>query len=235
MKSLASLSLLIFLAVPVSASEDCVILLHGLARTAGSMNQLDSQLQEQGFRTVNRGYPSRKYPVETLAPMAIDPALQICRQFGATVIHFVTHSMGGILVRQYLAKNKISELGRVVMLGPPNHGSEAVDTLRYSPGFDRINGPAGQQLGTGGDSIPRRLGPVTFEVGVIAGSNSINPVLSLIVPGADDGKVSVASARVAGMADFIVVPASHPFLMREEEVILQVAYFLKNGVFEKMH
>jgi hypothetical protein len=216
-----------------AAGGQCVILLHGLARSAGSMDKLETYLQKQGYRTVNHGYPSRKYSVETLAPLAINPALQECRKNGAVDVHFVTHSLGGILVRQYLAGNKIPELGRVVMLGPPNHGSEAVDKLKDVPGFDRIHGPAGQQLSTAPDSVPMRLGTVDFELGIIAGENTINPLLSMLVPGADDGKVSVASARVEGMADFIVVPASHPFLMREKKVLQQIVYFLRKGVFQK--
>lgn len=216
-----------------TGADPCVILLHGLARSSSSMNKLEAQLQQRGYRTVNRDYPSRKYPVEILAPLTIDPALHECRRFGATSIHFVTHSLGGILVRQYLSRSEIPELHRVVMLGPPNHGSGAVDKLRHSPGFNKVNGPAGQQLGTGTESLPSRLGPVSFELGVIAGSSSINPVLSMLIPGVDDGKVSIESASVSGMADFIVVPVSHPFLMRDKKVIIQVMHFLKNGVFEQ--
>jgi len=233
-KLVSSVLLLLALAGPVIATEECVILLHGLVRSTGSMDTLKENLQQKGYLTVNNGYPSREYPIETLAPLAIEPALLECRSAGATKINFVTHSLGGILVRQYLVEYEIPELHRVVMLGPPNQGSGAVDILRDSWAFDRMNGPAGQQLGTGSDSVPRRLGAVDFELGIIAGSNSINPVLSMLVPGVDDGKVSVASTWVDGMADFIVVPATHAFMMRDGGVIMQVAYFLRHGLFEKV-
>lgn len=222
--------LLIWLLVPV-AHADCVILLHGLARSASSMEPLGEELRTAGYRVVNMDYPSRHYPIEELADIAITAALDQCA--GAGQVHFVTHSLGGILVRQYLAAHSIPGLGRVVMLGPPNHGSEVVDQLGDVPGFELLNGQAGQQLGTGESSIPARLGPAGFDLGIIAGTDSINLVLSAIIPGEDDGKVSVDSARLEGMNDFITVPVSHPFLMQDSEVIRQAIHYLENGSFER--
>lgn len=222
--------LLIWLLVPV-AHADCVILLHGLARSAGSMEPLGEELRTAGYRVVNMDYPSRHYPIEELADIAITAALDQCA--GAGEVHFITHSLGGILVRQYLAAHSIPGLGRVVMLGPPNHGSEVVDQLGDVPGFELLNGQAGQQLGTGESSIPARLGPAGFDLGIIAGTDSINLVLSAIIPGEDDGKVSVESARLEGMNDFITVPVSHPFLMQDSDVIRQAIHYLENGSFER--
>lgn len=219
--------LLGILAVPVQA--DCVILLHGLARSAGSMELLAEKLEAQGYQAVNTGYPSTSYPIETLASMAVESGLARCGD--AEQVHFVTHSMGGILLRQYLSTDSILNLGRVVMLGPPNQGSEVVDKLGDFPGFEMINGEAGLQLGTGPDSIPNQLGPATFDLGIIAGTSSINLILSSLIPGDDDGKVSVERAKLQGMSDFITVPASHPLLMRDREVIRQVLFFLEHGRF----
>jgi pimeloyl-ACP methyl ester carboxylesterase len=147
------------------------------------------------------------------------------------VIHFVTHSMGGILVRYYLARHTVPELGRVVMLAPPNQGSEVVDRFSKMPGYETVNGPAGYQLGTAPDSVPNSLGPVTYPVGVIAGTESVNLLLSSALPDPDDGKVSVERTRVEGMADFITVEASHPFIMRDDEAIRQALFFLQVGHF----
>jgi len=232
MKFLVSGLLYLALCGTVVAEEQCVILLHGLARSAASMDKMETKLREGGFQTVNQDYPSREFPIKTLALLAIEPALADCRQKKAGSIHFVTHSLGGILVRQYLLENAIPELHRVVMLGPPNQGSEAVDELQKSPGFDWINGPAGHQLGTGRDSIPRKLGPANFTLGVIAGSSSINPILSQMLPGKDDGKVTVEGTKIEGMDDFIVLPVSHPFLMRDRTAISQTVHFLQYGAFE---
>ena len=212
--------------------NEAVILLHGLVRSARSMATMGRFLETQGYAVVNQGYPSRHHPVETLSAMAIEPALEKARDAGADRIHFVTHSMGGILVRHYLSEHEIPELGRVVMIAPPSQGSEAVDRLRGLKLFEWLNGPAGKQLGTGPDSLPVRLGAANFEVGVIAGSFSINPSLSLLIPGPDDGKVSVERARLPGMKDFIVMPHSHPVVMSRPPVLYQTQHFLEQGSFD---
>jgi hypothetical protein len=167
--------------------------------------------------------------VQELADEAIPRATKSCGE--SEPIHFVTHSMGGILLRQYLEENDIESLGRVVMLGPPNQGSEVIDTYKDVPGFSWFAGPAGLQLGTGEASVPRSLGPVTFDVGVIAGTQSINPILSGIIPNEDDGKVSVASTKVEGMNDHVELPVTHVFMMRDEEVFSQVIHYLEHGRF----
>jgi hypothetical protein len=163
--------------------------------------------------------------------MALGEGLQRCRAQGATTIHMVTHSLGGILVRAYLAGNQVPELGRVVMLGPPNQGSEVVDTFSLLPGFALWNGPAGEELGTSPGSVPNQLGPVTFPVGVIAGTRSLNPLLSTAFSEENDGKVAVSRTKVEGMTDFIALPISHPLMMREPAAIRQTLEFLRSGHF----
>ena len=206
-------------------------MLHGLARTDGSMNTLAQALDDAGYFTVNIDYPSTKKHIAALAQDAISKALAQCPKH--STINFVTHSMGGILVRQYLKKNTIKNLGRVVMLGPPNKGSHVVDNLSKMPGFELINGPAGMQLGTTKISIPNTLGSANFELGVIAGTRSINPLFSLMLPNPNDGTVSVENTRLKGMNDHIELPVTHSFMMMNMNVISQVIYFLENGVFNK--
>jgi len=229
-----ALKLLALLLVSTHATADCIILLHGLARTASSMTPVQEKLEENGYTVVNLDYPSRDYTVEELAPLAIDTGLSECAE--GEPVHFVTHSLGGILVRQYLENNTLPQLGRVVMLAPPNQGSHVVDKLRDVPAFQALNGPAGAQLGTDQESIPAQLGKVDFEVGIIAGSRTVNPLLSLQLPNPDDGKVSVENTKVEGMADFIVVPHSHPMIMRADFVLEQILVFIERGSFNhEMH
>jgi len=213
-------------------ASDCVVLLHGLARTANSMEKMELGLSAAGFQTANIAYPSRKKTVEQLANIAVPEGLDACRaKPDIERIHFVTHSLGGILVRQYLNEHPIDDLGRVVMLGPPNQGSEAVEGLGGVPGFDWINGPAGRQLGKGADSVPLQLGPAEFELGIIAGNRTIDPITSSVLENPDDGRVSVADTRLEGMDDFIVVEHSHAFMMRKREPIELTVRFLKTGSF----
>jgi pimeloyl-ACP methyl ester carboxylesterase len=224
---------IVFLAVaPPSAAVDCVVLLHGLARTAASMDAMQAALADAGYATVNIDYPSRHHSVEELAEMAVPEGVEACRaKPNVERIHFVTHSLGGILVRQFLACNELEELGRVVMLAPPNQGSAAVDELAYLPGFDWLNGPAGRQLGKGEGSVPLRLGPADFELGIIAGSRTIDPITSAVLDNPDDGRVSVVDTRLEGMRDFVVVEHSHAFIMRMREPIELTIRFLTRGSF----
>lgn len=213
------------------AQSDCVVLLHGLARTSGSMQSLEKTLESKGYAVANIDYPSRKKTIDKLATEAVTAGIKSCNAVKTNQIHFVTHSLGGILVRYFLTHNEIVNLGRVVMLAPPNQGSEVVDNWQDVPGYKLLNGPAGLQLGTDSSSVPLSLGPVDFPLGVIAGNTTINPLLSLSLPNPDDGKVSVEKTKVEGMTDFIVMPYSHPFIMKRKNVINQVIYFLENGHF----
>lgn len=211
-------------------SVDSVVLLHGLARSARAMRPLQRRLHREGYAVHNLDYPSRRFPIEALVDGFLAPAVaQIAAASGT--LHFVTHSMGGILVRGLLARARPPQLGRVVMLSPPSQGSEVVDRLRGLSLFRLLNGPAGQQLGTGPDALPIRLGPVDYPVGVITGTRSVNWLLSLLIPGENDGKVSVARARLAGMSDFLALPHSHPFIMQCEPVMAQTVHFLRHGRF----
>lgn len=220
-------------AASADAGNQCVILLHGMARTSDSMNKMQRSLEERGYFVANVSYPSRHHEIEVLAPMAVEDGLNQChneREFDT--VHFVTHSLGGILVRYYLDGNSIENLGRVVMLGPPNQGSDAADAMQNVPGFGWINGPAALQLGKGPDSIPLQLGAPDFEVGVIAGDRTIDPITSAVLDNPDDGRVSVEDTKLEGMQDFRQVSASHAFIMKKEEVIELVATFLEYGSFE---
>ncbi len=215
-----------------SNAGDYVVLLHGLGRTPLSMQRLEWTLKRQKYRVINPGYPSTRISIQDAADHWLGEILREQITDPAVKIHFATHSLGGIVLRQYLSNHKIENLGRVVMLAPPNQGSELADRLKGNCFYKFFTGPCGQQLGTDVSSVPKRLGPASFGLGIIAGDYSLNPLFSTWIPGPDDGKVSVRSTRIEGMQDFLVVHHSHTWMAWSKEVALAVAQFLKTGQFQ---
>lgn len=195
------------------------------------MRKLARTLTDNAYQVVNIRYPSRQFPVEELvqylhgeiAPWCTDPSRKV---------HFVTHSLGGILVRAYVKMYPPVNLGRVVMLAPPNRGSELIDIFRDQWWFGKLFGPIRHQLGTDSNSVPNTLGPVNFELGVITGNRSMNLIGSALIPGPNDGTVSVTRAKVEGMRDFLVVPYGHTFIMMRKAVAAQTVQFLRTGHFQ---
>ena len=218
-----------------SAAGECVVVLHGLGRTFRSMSVMADVLEKEGYLVANIDYPSRQRLIEELAPVAMGEGIGACLEGGADTIHFVTHSMGGILVRYYLEHNDLEQLGRVVMLSPPNQGSEVVDALEENILFRWYFGKAALQLGTEPESLVMRLSAPAYPVGVITGTEHafFDGWFSRLIPGEDDGKVSVERAQTEGMTDFIALPSSHPFIMDKEEVVRQVIHFLREGKFAR--
>jgi len=228
--------LLTLLMLPVVTSAllaeppETVILLHGLGRTRWSFWRVEQTLRQDGYHVINLTYPSREQSVEAIAENYLAPL--IAAQQTAPRLHFVTHSLGSIVLRRYLQDHPVPNLGRVVMLAPPNAGSEVADRLQPTWFYRTVNGPAGQQLGTNGlpgklDAWPGAAG----QLGIIAGDRSLNPLFSLWLPGPNDGKVTVASARLAGMTDFLTVHSSHTWLAWRRAVIRQIEAFLRAGRF----
>jgi len=217
---------------PLLKSREHVILLHGMARTKGSMSKLEKYLTQNNYTVINTGYPSTSEPVEKIADKYLASMIDQCIKNKAEKIHIVTHSLGGIITRQYLQDHSLPAGSRIVMISPPNKGSELADMFRDWFVYKWLNGPAGQVLGTEAESLPNSLKPVKEEIGVITGDCTWNPLYSWLIPGEDDGKVSVKRAKLLEMTDFLVVPSSHSFIMQYSETLKQVVFFLQNGAFD---
>lgn len=214
--------------------SDGVVLLHGIGRRASSMRSFERALLAAGFLTLNVGYPSRHKSIQQLVT-DIDAAVSPFATALDGPVHFVCHSMGGLVARAYLERHRPTRLGRVVMLGPPNGGSEIADLLQKRLFYRLLFGRAGGELTTSGCKLRNAsAAPIDFQVGVIAGNRPLLPLASsLVLPGPNDGKVTVRSTRLAGIADHIVVATSHTALIRNRIALRQTISFLQNGQFNR--
>ena len=211
--------------------NESVILLHGLGDVKLSMLKLESALKNEGYMTKNIGYSSTGETIESLAEKELSEVVERYKKIGFEKIHFVTHSMGGLIVRYYLQEHNLPAGSRIVMLSPPNHGSEVADHFQESKFYKLIVGDVGQELATD-SNILSKFKPIIPEVGIIAGNKSSNPYFSRIIPGEDDGRVAVDNTKLTEMKDFIIVPSTHLTIKYNDEVIKQTVFFLKNGKFK---
>jgi triacylglycerol lipase len=229
--------LLLLLVVPAGTraqddrTDEHVILVHGFGRSATSMTPLQDSLEEAGYRVHSVSYPSTSEKPKDLVSI-LSAFVAGCEQHQPEQIHYVAHSLGGLLVRAHLANDRPERLGRVVLLATPNHGSELVDPVAQNKLFEKLFGPTAAGLGTGEDGFAKDLPAPDFELGIIAGSRSLNPVGSAMLPGPDDGAVSTASARLPGATDFLIVKTDHMSIKRNKQVARQVGVFLENGHFD---
>ena len=214
----------------INTSNDTVVLLHGLGRTKKSMSSLEKTLKKNGYHVINLNYPSKKHTIKTLVDTYLKPVIDTIPP--DQTIHFVTHSMGGILVRYYLNEYPLSSCGHIVQIAPPNHGSELVDHLGKYAFFQNVMGPAFQELSTQNQSVPNQLPIPSYSIGIIIGTASLNPYFSYLIPGEDDGKVSTKSALLPNKP-FTTVNSSHSFIMKHTIVKQQVMHFLQSGTFKK--
>jgi pimeloyl-ACP methyl ester carboxylesterase len=206
-----------------------VVLLHGIARTARSLRRIERSLQQAGFATLNLDYASRKKTLEVLAE-DIHPQVSAFADACAGPVHFVTHSMGGLLARVYIARHRPARLGRVVMLGTPNAGSEVADRLKSFQLYRAFYGPAGQQLTT--DAALATLPSIDYPVGVVAGTRTLDPIASyFILPRPNDGRVSVQSSKLDRMTDHVTIETPHNGLIRHAAATAQTIAFLRAGQF----
>jgi len=210
--------------------SDYIVLLHGIARGSQSMEKMATRLTQAGYHVINIDYLSQEYTIDRLADNIYTQLAPLTKDTHYN-IHFVGHSMGGLVIRAIIKRHRPENLGRVVMLGTPNQGSEVADFLKNNILFQNFYGPAGLQLSTDQRGIANLFGPVDFDLGIIAGTRSIDPLSSVMLPGRDDGKVTVERTKLKGMKDHVILPTTHTFMMRNNRVIAQTEHFLKHGTF----
>lgn len=209
-------------------NREVVVLLHGLGRSKGAMWLLAHRLDKAGYRVERFGYRSlHNSPGQILDRLGA--MIHECCSIQPRKIHFVGHSLGGLIIRAYLARRPAVKLGRVVLLGTPNKGSQLADRYGRKWWF-KLLGPTAKILGTHRGSLPDVLPRPDYPVGVIAGIKNGFPN-EHVLPGDDDGLVAVESTKLEGMADFVVVETGHSAMRYRAPVALQVVSFLQTGQF----
>ncbi len=214
-----------------ASKQSAVILLHGIGRSSKLMRKLEHTLAADGYQILNLDYPSRKHTLEDLSKWIYEKIKPYCDT--DRPIHFVGHSMGGIIVRMIIRDHRPKNLGRVVMMGTPNHGSIVADFMQRFKFYAKWFGPAGTQIGTNPNGVHHDLPPADYECAIIAGDRSLDPWFSwfLYCGEPNDGKVSVKNTKLDGMSGFMVVHATHTFLPKNKKVIASVRKFLDTGSF----
>ncbi|MFP6763457.1 MAG: alpha/beta fold hydrolase, partial [Planctomycetaceae bacterium] len=211
-------------------SGHAVILLHGIIRSSKSMSRIKKRLTESGFVTIPFDYPSTQVDLDHCSEY-LDQVVKSLH--GIKQISFVTHSLGGLVVRNWLREHSDQRTRRLVMIGTPNKGAEMADKLQDWAAYRLILGPAGQQLISGGEGAISQLPVPKFEFAIIAGAKGTRDGYNLMIPGDDDGTVTIRSAQLEGAADFMTLPVLHSFLPLNAEVIDCTDRFLKTGAFRK--
>ena len=218
----------------VNTEKQLVVLMHGIAQPRIIMSGLAEFMEDSGYAVLNLSYPSTDKTIDRLTG-EIHKKLVHHDAFNAfDQIHFVTHSMGGLVARAYIERHRPPNLGRVVMMGPPNKGSEVADLLKDIWFYKAFFGPAGQELTTE-SRAPYGDHPVDFELGVIAGTSAVMSMFGPASVGPNDGLVTVESTKLPGMADHMTVPAAHVFIMNNPAARRGILSFLKDGHFPKLH
>lgn len=207
-----------------------VLFLHGHGRFGASMIRLKRAASRSGYATLSPSYPYRRSLsdiVEWLSPRIANFEARLNGP-----LHIVTHSLGGLVARACLAENRPQRLGRVVLLAPPNAGSELADVLFRIGLANLALGRSGAHLRTKRSPVDEaKLGIIDYPVGIIAGSKSLLPMPSQLMVGPHDGKVRIAATHVDGETDHLTLPVTHTFMVYDRRVIRETLAFLERGAF----
>jgi len=207
-----------------------VVLLHGILRTNRCMSGLASFLEGQGYKTLNLDYPSAKYDISSIAELIHGTIKKFADKHSK--IHFIGYSMGGLVIRAYLQKYRLENLGKIVMIATPNKGSEVADFLQNFWLYKKLYGPAGQQLITDQQSFKDILGDIYYDLGIISGISPYYFFGNYLIGKKNDGRVSIESSKIEGMKDQVTIKSGHTWIPSYKKTWQQAARFIATGKFE---
>ncbi len=227
-----AITALSFLLPFTASAQECVVLLHGYARSNTCMEPLEIGLTKEGYNVINLSYPTMKYPVEIISRDHIHPHIE--KISDCEKLHFIGHSLGGIVARYYLSQNEVKNLGKVILITTPNQGSRIATEMESNEFLSALLGPAVSDLAEDSPLL-KSLPEPDYEVGVIAATKSINPLTSIFVlQGEDDGTLTVESMRLTSTKHYVAIPSTHTLVLRHPDLLTQIKSFLTAGKFKNL-
>lgn len=204
--------------VAMGNNGDYVIVLHGYLRSYKSMQKICQFLDKKNFIVFNCDYRSTKYSIDIIANELLKKFItRFCTKKYKT-IHFIGHSMGAVIIRKFLQDNPMLNLGKVVMISPPNHGSYIADILTKIPFSDYVFGPSLKQLSTTKNSFVNRLPNIKCDCGIITAQY--------------DWVVSQNSTMLVGADDYTEISATHYGILSNKRLPGLIYNFLSSSCFE---
>lgn len=220
--------------------KDIVILMHGIYGKLKDLSYIEKKLEENGYSGVSIQYPTTKDDIQTMAKKYIEPEImkkvEILNKINEKrekenkkklKINFVVHSMGSVVLRHELQKNILKDLGKVVFISPPSHGSSIADNF-LTEMLNPVLGKAVKQIKTKEDSFVNKLNEPCYECYVMVGNKTNNPLYSLMIKGNDDGMVPVQSAKLKNCKFRIIDGKSHTSILKSDEVVQEILKYFGN-------
>ena len=241
-------------------NQDFLVLLHGIYGKSSDMESIAQNFKDN-YRIINIQYPTTKETAEEISDLYIEPNIEnikeqifsenfhkkignqyyeidknsnkINKNFNQNVkINFVAHSMGTGILRYYLKENPLENLGKVVFISPPSHGSHLADV----PFVDKLPSMLGKvvpQFSTKKDSFVNQLGEPDYDYMILIGNKTNNPLYSMIIRGKDDGMVPLKTAKMKSDNFKIIENTTHTSILKDKRTVKEISEFFKSSDLNK--
>ena len=241
-------------------NQDFLVLLHGIYGKSSDMESIAQNFKDN-YRIINIQYPTTKETAEEISDLYIEPNIEnikeqifsenfhkkienqyyeidensnkINKNFNQNVkINFVAHSMGTGILRYYLKENPLENLGKVVFISPPSHGSHLADV----PFVDKLPSMLGKvvpQFSTKKDSFVNQLGEPDYNYMILIGNKTNNPLYSMIIRGKDDGMVPLKTAKMKSDNFKIIENTTHTSILKDKRTMKEISEFFKSSDLNK--
>ena len=241
-------------------NQDFLVLLHGIYGKSSDMESIAQNFKDN-YRIINIQYPTTKETAEEISDLYIEPNIEnikeqifsenfhkkienqyyeitensnkINKNFNQNVkINFVAHSMGTGILRYYLKENPLENLGKVVFISPPSHGSHLADVL-FVDKLPSMLGKVVPQFSTKKDSFVNQLGEPDYDYMILIGNKTNNPLYSMIIRGKDDGMVPLKTAKMKSDNFKIIENTTHTSILKDKRTMKEISEFFKSSDLNK--